>query len=65
MVLSSGARTEKKPSIDGFRPSCTTENTKADVAEHPMVFDHVGLLSNKPPGTAGLFFIQSSDTNPS
>ena len=30
---------------------------KADVAEHPMVFDHVGLLFNEPPGTAGLFFI--------
>src|SRR4029453_11497815 len=24
---------------------------KADVAEHPEVFDHVGLLVNKPPGT--------------
>jgi hypothetical protein len=30
---------------------------KADVAEHPKVFDHVGLLFNEPPGTAGLFFI--------
>jgi len=29
---------------------------KADVAEHPKAFDHVGLLFNKPPGTAGLFF---------
>jgi len=27
---------------------------KADVAEHPEVFDHVGLLTNEPPGTAGL-----------
>ena len=23
---------------------------KADVAEHPKVFDHVGLLINEPPG---------------
>jgi hypothetical protein len=33
------------------------QNKKADVAEHPKVFDHVGLLVNKPPGTAGLPFI--------
>jgi len=30
---------------------------KADVAEHPKVFNHIGLLFNEPPGTAGLFFI--------
>jgi len=30
---------------------------KADVAEHPKVFDHVGLLANEPPGTAGLLSI--------
>jgi len=29
---------------------------KADVAEHPGVFDHVGLLVNRPPGTPGLPF---------
>jgi hypothetical protein len=29
---------------------------KADVAEHPKVFEHVGLLFNKPTGRAGLFF---------
>jgi hypothetical protein len=29
---------------------------KADVVEHPKVFDHVGLLCNKPPGPAGLSF---------
>jgi hypothetical protein len=34
-----------------------TENKKADVAEHPKVFNHVGLLTNEPPGTAGLLFI--------
>jgi hypothetical protein len=34
-----------------------TETKKADVAEHPEVFDHVGLLVDEPPGTAGLPFI--------
>jgi hypothetical protein len=33
------------------------QNKKADVAEHPEVFDHVGLLVNEPPGTTGLLFI--------
>jgi hypothetical protein len=33
------------------------EQKKADVADHPKVFDHVGLLTNEPPGTAGLLFI--------
>jgi len=28
-----------------------TNRKKADVAEHPEVFDHVGLLVNEPPGT--------------
>ncbi len=30
---------------------------KADVAEYPEVFDHVGLLFNEPPGTAELLFV--------
>jgi hypothetical protein len=30
---------------------------KTDVAEHPKVFDHVGLLTNQPPGMAGLLSI--------
>jgi len=30
---------------------------KTDVVEHPQVFDHVGLLVNEPPGSAGLPFI--------
>jgi len=38
---------------------------KADVAEHPKVFRHVGLLFNKPPGKAELLFIQSSDQHSS
>jgi hypothetical protein len=35
----------------------TTETKKTDVAEHPQVFDHVGLLVNGRRGTAGLPFI--------
>jgi hypothetical protein len=35
----------------------STETKKADVAEHLEVFDHVGLLTNEPPGTAELLFI--------
>jgi hypothetical protein len=30
---------------------------KADVAEHPKVFDHVGLLFNESPGKAELLFV--------
>jgi hypothetical protein len=30
---------------------------KADVVEHPEVFDHVGLLVNEPPDPAGLPFV--------
>jgi WD40 repeat protein len=33
------------------------QNEKADVAEHPEVFDHIGLLANEPLGTAGLLSI--------
>ncbi len=29
---------------------------KTDVAEHPKVFHHVGLLVNEPPSPAGLLF---------
>jgi len=35
----------------------TASKKKADVAEHPEVFDHVGLLFNGPPGMAELPFI--------
>jgi hypothetical protein len=34
-----------------------SEQKKADVAEHPEVFDHVGLLATEPLGTTGLLFI--------
>jgi len=37
--------------------SAAPETKKADVMEHPKAFDHVGLLVNQPPGTAGLLFI--------
>jgi hypothetical protein len=30
---------------------------KADVAEHPQVFDHVGLLVNEPSSDGGVPFI--------
>ena len=33
------------------------QNEKADVAEHPQVFHHVGLLVNQPPGASGLLSI--------
>ena len=35
----------------------TNSAKKADVAEHPKVFHHVGLLINEPPSRAGLLFI--------
>jgi hypothetical protein len=30
---------------------------KTDVAEHPEVFDHVGLLFNKPTSDTGMLFV--------
>ncbi len=39
-----------------LRTRRTNENKKADVTEYPGVFNHVGLLVNEPPGTAGLLF---------
>jgi hypothetical protein len=35
----------------------TESKKKADVVEHPEVFDHIGLLVNELPSTAGLPFI--------
>jgi hypothetical protein len=34
-----------------------TRTKKADVVEHPKAFDHVGVLTNEPPGSAKLLFI--------
>jgi len=39
----------------GYHTSARTK--KADVAEHPQAFDHVGLLFIEPLGTAELLFI--------
>ena len=39
--------------VDTFLSS---DNKKTDVAEYPEAFNHVGLLSNEPPGTAELLF---------
>jgi hypothetical protein len=47
--------------MPGFHLPFTARTKKADVAEHPKVLDHVGLLCNEPSGKAGLLFIQSSD----
>jgi hypothetical protein len=33
------------------------ETKKADVAEHPKVFDRVGLLVNEPSSSAGLLLV--------
>jgi hypothetical protein len=38
-----------------------SQTKKADVAEYPEVFDHVGSLVNEPPSQAGMLFVQSSD----
>jgi hypothetical protein len=32
-------------------------NKKADVAEHPEIFDRVGLLYNEPSSDAGLLIV--------
>jgi hypothetical protein len=47
-----------------FRPDHRDrqEPKKTDVAEHPRVMRHIGLLFNKPPGATRLIFIQSSET---
>jgi len=45
------------PKEGTIRISSRQEQKKADVAEHPKVFDHIGLLVNKPPGTTGLLSI--------
>jgi len=43
--------------VGWLQPSHAAETKKADVVENPKVFDHVGILVNEPPGTAGLPFI--------
>ena len=41
----------------GCKRFTSPRKKKADVAEHPKVLDHVGLLTNEPPGTAELLSI--------
>jgi hypothetical protein len=53
-----GARTIQSNGIPGGCERLAPPKTKkADMAEHPKAFDHVGLLVNGLPGTAGLPFI--------
>jgi hypothetical protein len=42
--------------IDYLAPAHHRAQKKADMAEHPQAFDHVGLLFNEPPSTAELLF---------
>jgi len=41
----------------GYDCLSSPETKKADVAEHPKAFDHVGLLVNEPSGRTGLLSI--------
>jgi len=50
-------RTFPLDSPPGWQRPTSPRTKKADVAEHPEVFDHVGLLVIEPPGKAGLLFI--------
>lgn len=54
-------RVQHAPSPWRSNPCAVRRAKKADVAEHPQAFDHVGLLFNGPPGSAGLLLIKSSD----
>ena len=62
-----GSRKEAEAPFDGVKPGERHERLslprtkKADVAEHPKVFDHVGLLVNESPGMPELLFTKSSD----
>ncbi len=39
------------------------QNKRTDVAEHPEVLSHVGLLVNEPPGQAELLFTSHPTTD--
>ena len=46
-----------EPVLSGIAPaSAASVEKKADVAEYPEVFGHVGLLVNEPPDPVGLPF---------
>jgi hypothetical protein len=40
-----------------FAQPCTLKTKKADVTEHPEVFNHVGLLVNEPSSDTGILFV--------
>jgi hypothetical protein len=44
-------------SLDFSRCFAPRETKKAEVAEHPEVFDHVGLLTNEPSSDGGVLFV--------
>jgi hypothetical protein len=52
-----GAKHCSSPFLNKADHRQSLKTKKADVAEHPQAFGHVGLLFNEPPGTAGLLFI--------
>ncbi len=43
--------------VPGWLRMSRVTKEKADVSEHPEVFDHIGLLVNWPPAEPGRFFI--------
>jgi hypothetical protein len=46
------------PSLRRFTPTAVADkNEKTDATKYPKALRHVGLLVNRPPGTAGLLFI--------
>ena len=59
MTLSTGSNPDTSSTAEAECTSYVVRRAtkKADVAEHPQVFDHVGLLVNEPPGTAELLFV--------
>jgi hypothetical protein len=40
----------------GYERRFSSRTKKADVAEHPKAFEHVGLLFDEPPGKSELLF---------
>jgi hypothetical protein len=49
------------PATGYLNHSALLKTKKADVVEHPEVFDHVGLLVNRPSSHPGMPFVKSSD----
>jgi hypothetical protein len=55
-MISTTAACPSSSSLTVAGVQCHRKKNKADVVEHPEVFDHVGLLFDWPPGHAGLPF---------